>query len=136
MAQSTMDGVLNQGTYSLTLKTMPATSSETVNLPLTCELLSNLTPNTTYALTISQPITIAKWTVMSAAMTLNLTITSGIQKGALLYGYFLSDGTARHVTGGTGTDTLVAAGTLSKAIWCTWVYDGTTFDLVNVYTTT
>lgn len=128
-----MNGTLNQGTYSLTLKTMPATSSETVNLPMTCELLSALTPGSTYALTISQPITIAKFTELSAAMTVNLTITSGIQKGAMLYIYIDSDATGRDVTGGTGTCTSVMAGTSNKNKWGTWVYDGTIFNLISVY---
>ena len=133
MAQGKMDVNLQNSGYIVTVKTLPFTEAETVNLPLVANLQETLTPAATYALTIYQFITIAKFSELKAAMTLNLTIVDNLQKGATLYCYFDSDGTGRDVTGGTGTCTSVVSGTANKNKWAIWVYDGTIFNLISVY---
>jgi hypothetical protein len=81
----------------------------------------------TLAVTITDRMTILAPTAMSGALTVNLTINEGIKAGARLFCYFLSDGTARAVTFGTGFTGPVLAGVISKTKALEFVYDGTTY---------
>jgi len=86
----------------------------------------------TLAVTITDRMTFLAPTVMSGALTVNLTINEGIKAGARLFGTFLSDGTARAVTFGTGFTAPVLAGVISKTKTIEFVYDGTTYKPTSV----
>lgn len=85
-----------------------------------------------YAATLAVTLT-AQYTflttaaALSGAMTINLTLDQGIRAGARLFCKFLSDGTARDVTFGTGFSAPVLAGVISKTKTIELVYDGTSF---------
>lgn len=81
----------------------------------------------TLAISISDNMTILAPTVMTGALTINLTINSGVLAGARLLVVALSDGTARAVTFGTGFTSPVLAGVISKTKTIEFVYDGTSF---------
>jgi hypothetical protein len=81
----------------------------------------------TIAVTITDRMTILEPAVMTGALTVNLTIDQGIKAGARIFGAFLSDGTARAVTFGTGFTAPVLAGVISKTKALEFVYDGTSF---------
>ena len=82
----------------------------------------------TLAVTIIDLMTFLTPTVMIGALTINLTITTGIRAGARLFIVALSDTTARAVTFGTGFSQATAmAGVISKTKTIEFVYDGTSF---------
>ena len=83
----------------------------------------------TLAVTIVNQVTfLSTAAAMSGAMTVNLTITAGIKAGARLMCTFLSDGTARTVTWGTGFSQANAlAGVISKTKAIEFIYNGTAF---------
>ena len=60
-------------------------------------------------------------------------IGGDIEIGARLYLKCISDGTARHITLGTGTDTSTISGTIDKTKWAYLVYDGSIYNLISVY---
>lgn len=81
----------------------------------------------TLAVTITDRMTFLAPTVMTGSLTVNLTINEGIKAGARIFGTFLSDGTARAVTFGTGFTAPVLAGVISKTKTIEFIFDGTTF---------
>ncbi len=82
----------------------------------------------TLAVTITNQITfLSLAAAMTGALTLNLTIDSQVKKNAKLVCEFLSDGTARTVTFGTGMAVGTMAGVISKTKMIEFVYDGTIF---------
>lgn len=82
----------------------------------------------TLAITITDQMTfLSTAAALSGALTINLTIDAGVRAGARIFGSFLSDGTARAVTFGTGFTAPVLAGVISKTKSIEFVYDGTTF---------
>jgi hypothetical protein len=133
MSKNNMEATLNDGTYNIQIKTMPFTASDTVNLPLAVDYQTAIAYATPKAMTVTQFISIWKFAELSGVMTLNLTITTNLAKGAMIFAYFDSDATGRDVTGGTATCTSVVGGTSNKNKWAVWVYDGTIFNLVSVY---
>ena len=132
MSQETMNAVLGQGgSYLLKIKTLPKTSTETVNLPLTPELQTGIADAATVALTVSQPISIAEIDSLGQNTTVNLTIASNMQKGALLYIKMTCGATPYNIILGTGTDAKTILGIASTVKWITLVYNGTAYQTVN-----
>ena len=95
--------------------------------------VSTLADASTMALTISRDNEMVKIDEMAQAGTLNITIGGDIEIGAQLYLKCISDGTGRDITLGTGTDTMVIAGTANKTKWAYLVYDGSVYNLISVY---
>jgi hypothetical protein len=82
----------------------------------------------TLAVTITDQVTfLTTAAALTGAMTVNLTLTAGIRAGARLVCTFLSDGTARTVTFGTGFTSPTLAGVISKTKSIEFVYDGVSF---------
>lgn len=81
----------------------------------------------TLAVTITDQLTFLTPGTMTGAMTINLTVTSTVRKGAMIVLRATSDGTARTITFGTGFTSNTLAGTISKTNQQLFVYDGSTF---------
>jgi hypothetical protein len=87
----------------------------------------------TLAVTIANTMTFLKTAAaMTGALTVNLTIDTEVPIGSRLFCSFLSDGTARAVTFGTGFTAPVLAGVISKTKSIEFVYDGVTFKPTSV----
>ena len=95
--------------------------------------VSTLEDASIMSLVIERDNQMVKIDEMAAAGTLNLVIGGDIEIGAHLYLKCISDGTGRDITLGTGTDTMTITGTANKTNWAHLVYDGTVYNLVNVY---
>ena len=95
--------------------------------------VSTLADATTMSLVIERDNQMVKIDEMAAAGTLNLIIGGDIEIGARLYLKCVSDGTARHITLGTGTDEKTISGAINKTKWAYLVYDGSVFNLISVY---
>jgi len=86
----------------------------------------------TIAATITDQMTIISPAQLTGALTLNLTINSGVRAGARILFVAVSDGTARTTTFGTGFTSPTLAGVISKTKAIEFVYDGTTFKATSV----
>lgn len=82
--------------------------------------------------TITDQMTFITPAVMTGALTLVLSINSGVRAGARILVTALSDTTARAVTFSTGFTSPVLAGVISKTKTIEFVYDGTTFKPTSV----
>lgn len=90
--------------------------------------VQNVTSAASVALVVENGgLTYVKFSQMSAAMALTVTVPEGMPQGALLFLELPSDGTARNVTPGTGFTSAVLAGTISKTKVATFVYVGDKF---------
>lgn len=81
----------------------------------------------TIAVAINRQVTTIDLGTLSAAATVNATISSDVERGAMINIKAKSDGTARDITLGTGFTAPTFAGTISKTKVCTYIYDGTSF---------
>ena len=95
--------------------------------------VSTLADATTMSLVISRDNQMVKIDEMAQAGTLNLIIGGDIEIGAHLLLKCISDGTGRDITLGTGTCTSTISGTANKTNWADLWYDGSIFNLTNVY---
>ena len=88
-----------------------------------------LTPTVgaTTAVTINRQVTCINLGELGAATTVNLTIASHVQTGAIIHVTAKSDATARAVTFGTGFTSPTLAGTISKTKVRSFIYNGLTF---------
>lgn len=81
---------------------------------------------------VTDQMTFVAPAVMTGALTLVLSINSGVRPGARLFLTALSDTTARAVTFSTGFTSPVLAGVISKTKTIEFAYDGTTFKPTSV----
>lgn len=88
-----------------------------------------------YAATVSATIdnmcTVLTVAQMTGAATLNLTLDTNLEVGAVLYVKTSADGTNRVITWGTGMTGNAYTNTASKSVIHKFVYDGSTFNLVS-----
>ena len=131
MAQNTMDANLADGTYNLAIKTMPFGSSETVNLPFTPELQTGVADAATVAVTVNQPLAMVEIDSLGQETTVNLTVTSNMQKGAQLWIKMTTGVTPYDLILGTSTDASTVSGVASSTKWIYLVYNGTNYNLVS-----
>lgn len=85
------------------------------------------TVGATTAVTINRQITTINLGELSTPTTLNLTIASHVQTGAIIHVTAKSDATARTVTFGTGFTSPTLTGTISKTKVKSFIYNGLTF---------
>lgn len=76
------------------------------------------------AVTINRQTTVIDLGELSANITLNATIGSDVERGAIVAVKAKSDGTARSLTFGTGFTAPAVAGTISKTKVVSFIYDG------------
>jgi hypothetical protein len=132
MAQNTMDAILKGSNgYVVSISTMPFTSDETVNLPLTPEYQTGIVDAATIAAIINQPLAILEIDSLGQNSTLNLTITTNLQKGALLFIKMVCGATPYNLILGTGTDGSTVRGLASATKWVFLTYNGTAYQLIS-----
>lgn len=91
-----------------------------------------LTAGATVAATVSKcSILQVGSAALTAAFTLNLTLGASLNAGDFIIVTWLSDGTARHMTSGTGfKGALQVNGTISKTTTALFIYDGSAFHCI------
>ena len=87
----------------------------------------SVTAAATIAVAINRQVTVIDIGGMGANATINATIGSDVERGALLTVKGASDGTARSMSFGTGFTAPAVAGTISKTKVVSFIYDGSTF---------
>ncbi len=89
----------------------------------------------TIEVSVANQMTIVPVDTMAQDTTVNLTVDSGVEAGAILVIKAGSDGTARALVQGTGFSyTTSQGGTISKVKHFMYVYNGSTFDHVSTVT--
>ncbi len=131
MAQNTMDAALIGSSYKAEIKTMPFTSDETVNLPFTGELQEGVADAATVAVTVNQPLAMVEIDELGQETTVNLTVTTNMQKGAQLWIKMTTGATPYDLILGTSTDASTVLGVASSVKWLYLVYNGTTYELIS-----
>lgn len=94
---------------------------------------SSLADAATVARTMTRDHEIIVLDELGQGTTLNLTINSDIQIGAGIMLQTSCGSTAYDITLGTGTDAATITGVANKTQWCHLVYNGTQYNLVNVF---
>ncbi len=79
------------------------------------------------AVTIDRNVTMINLGQLSTSITLNATIASHVEVGAIVHVTAKSDGIARNVLFGTGFTSPTMTGAVSKTNVASFIYNGTTF---------
>ncbi|MHB9003511.1 MAG: hypothetical protein ACYC6C_05545 [Coriobacteriia bacterium] len=117
----------NNASYNFKAPTIDADADSKVEVVFPTQ--EALVPETSAAIAvnINRQTTTIDLGELGAAGTLNATIGSDVERGAIVHVKALSDGTARDITFGTGFTAPVLAGVISKTKVQSFIYDGTTF---------
>ena len=107
-------------------------TEQNLSYPFGSADVQSFTPAASVTLTIKNQLTIANAdSAMAAGMTINMSAQQGLKAGAMVFLRAASDGTARTITPGTGVTGTTEAGVISKTKVLEFVYNGSTFILIN-----
>jgi len=117
----------NNASYNFKAPTIDADADGKIEVVFPTHEGQAPTAGATIAVNINRQVTTIDLGELAAAATLNATVSSDVERGAIIHVKALSDGTARTVTFGTGFTSPALAGTISKTKVQSFIYDGTTF---------
>lgn len=117
----------NNSSYNFKAPNITADSDKKIEVVFPTQEAQAPTAGATIAVDINRQVTTINLGELAAAATLNATVGSDVERGAIIHVKALSDGTARTVTFGTGFTSPALAGVISKTKVQSFIYDGTTF---------
>lgn len=119
--------LINNSSYNFKAPNITADADKKVEVVFPTQEAQTLTPGATIDVAITRQTTIVDCGELAANATLNATIGSDVERGAILNVKAKSDGTARSLTFGTGFTAPAVSGTISKTKVVSFIYNGTAF---------